>query len=261
MSDVPLQGKNILIPRGKLQAKAFSEAIKEHGGVPIEIPLIGFRPTQIREELQQAIEQIDQYDWLIITSINSARFFLTKIPANLPSMPKIAAIGEKTERVIKELGFNVAFIPSEYVAEGFVKEFLPIISQGEKALLPKGDLARGVIVSALQKNNIQVNELIIYETFLPEESKQQLMKTLTETKLHILTFTSSSTVDHFMAVVNEAKLHDKIKESIVACIGPIAKKTAESHGLTVHVCPSIYTVDAMILQLIHYVSETRLEAK
>ncbi len=40
----PLKNKKILVPRGKGQAKPFSDLVKKNGGIPIEIPLIAFRP-------------------------------------------------------------------------------------------------------------------------------------------------------------------------------------------------------------------------
>lgn len=189
----------------------------------------------------------------MITSVNTAKFFLPHIPTNLPSLPKIAAIGEKTEQKIVELGFHVDFVPREYVAEGFVKDFLPLVSSGATVLLPKGDLARNVIATELTVHGVQVDEMVIYETYLPEESRQKLLHVLHEIPLHVLLFTSSSTVDNFMTVVKGEALEHRIQHAIVACIGPIAKKTAESYGLSVHVCPAIYTVDALLEETLQYV--------
>lgn len=258
MSDLPLEGKNILVPRGKEQATSFSETIRKLGGHPVEIPLIGFRSVHANEQFKQKITQISQYDWLIITSVNTAKFFLPNISTDVPKLPKIAAIGEKTAQEIEKRGFQIDFIPNEYVAEGFVKDFLPIASPGAKLLLPKGDLARDVIASNLGAHGMHVDELIVYETYLPEESKSILKETLQEIPLHVLTFTSSSTVDHFMSVVQKEQLQAKIENSLIACIGPIAKKTAEDFGLTVHVSPTVYTVPAMIDALVHYLQTNEM---
>lgn len=252
MSNLVLSGKNILVPRGKAQAQSATLFIQKLGGVSIEIPLIGFKEIDKGSHYFQVIDQISMYDWLVITSVNTAKFFLPHIPTNLPTIPKIAAIGEKTAQKIIEMGFHVDFMPREYVAEGFVTDFLPLVSSGATVLLPKGDLARNVIASKLEKHHVHVDELVIYQTYLPEESRKKLLDTLNNLPLHVLTFTSSSTVDHFMTVVKEANLQHKIRDAIVACIGPIAKKTAESHGLTVHVSPVTYTVEAMLEEIVRY---------
>lgn len=253
MSKSPLQGKNILVPRGKDQAVVFSETIRNLGGTPIKIPLIGFKEIENKEILLQKTAQLSSYDWLVITSMNTAKFFLPYLSPDLPKIPKIAAIGEKTAQEIEKRGFRVEFIPREYVAEGFVKDFLPVAARGEKVLLPKGDLARDIISTQLGEHGVSVDEFVIYETYLPDESKEKLIDTLRHIPLHVLTFTSSSTVDHFMSVVQTEKLHDKLENSVIACIGPIAKKTAEDYGLIVHVSPSVYTVPAMLDALVHYI--------
>ncbi|WP_410594326.1 uroporphyrinogen-III synthase [Bacillus sp. SIMBA_074] len=43
----------------------------------------------------------------------------------------------------------------------------------------------------------------------------------------------------------------------MACIGPIAAKTAEKNGLNVDVCPDVYTTDAMVADLIRFISKKK----
>ena len=84
------------------------------------------------------------------------------------------------------------------------------------------------------------------------ESKAILEQMLTENKLDIICFTSPSTVDHFMKVVEKMDLGDKLHTCVIACIGPVAQKRAEKWGLTVHVVPKYYTVEEMIKSIAEY---------
>lgn len=251
ITSLPLKNKHIMVPRGKREAKSFSELVIKYGGIPVEIPLIAFKPVGLNETLKEKLNELHTYDWIIFTSNVTVDTFFSFIEAGR-GLPKVAVIGERTKQMLLRKGVDVHFTPSKYVAEEFVEEFLPLISEGEKVLIPKGNLAREYIATSLMKKGATVDEIIIYETYLPEESRLKLIESLREDKLDILTFTSPSTIDHFMDTVKMYALEDKLQRCIVACIGPVSKERAESHGLTVHVMPETYTVEDMLKDLIEY---------
>ncbi|WP_338451457.1 uroporphyrinogen-III synthase [Niallia oryzisoli] len=248
----PLKNKTVLVPRGKGQAKAFSDVVRKYGGTPVEIPLLAFRPITLTPVLKDNLKKLDTYDWIIFTSSVTVASFLSYWSEELPLPKKIAAIGEKTAKTLVKKGLKVDFIPTKYVAEEFVIEFSPLVKDGMKVLIPKGNLARDYISAELSKIGAKVDEIIMYETFFPEESKEKLAQMLKEEKLDIIPFTSPSTVDHFMGVVEENGLFNRIHDCIFACIGPVAKKRAESKGLPIHAVPSVYTVEKMIDEVADY---------
>jgi uroporphyrinogen-III synthase len=151
-----------------------------------------------------------------------------------------------------ERGLSPAFVPSSYVAEAFVEEFIPYIDKGSKILLPKGNLAREYIARSLTQVGAQVDEVVIYETYMPAESRVKLAGMLAEHQLDILTFTSPSTVDHLMEVVKEYGLEEQLKDCMIGCIGPVTEKKLRAYGLTVHASPKVYTVKDMINSTIAY---------
>ncbi|KAB2334104.1 uroporphyrinogen-III synthase [Bacillus mesophilum] len=250
-----LLGKRVLIPRGKQHAKPVAELVRDLGGIPVEIPLISFKPTITQKEAARLNETLHTYDWLIFTSNVTVETFFAHVDIKSELLPKIAVIGEKTKEVLEAKGLNVDFVPSQYVAEGFIEEFLPQIQKGEHILIPKGNLARDAIASALRQKEVIVKEIIVYKTHMPEDSKALLKEKLLNHQLDIILFTSPSTVDHFMEVVLENDLADQIKQCIIACIGPVSKDRAETHGLHVHAIPDRYTVKDMLNQIILYLKE------
>jgi uroporphyrinogen-III synthase len=167
-------------------------------------------------------------------------------------LPKIAVIGKKTAEVLEERGYEAEFIPSAYVAEVFVDEFLPRIPSGSKVLIPKGNLAREHISSSLIKKGVHAEEIVIYETYMPEENRTKLAKMIQRDELDILMFTSPSTVDHLMAVVKDFHLDGHLEHCIIGCIGPVTERKIREHGLPVHASPKEYTVKEMIKSTIEY---------
>jgi len=243
----PLLEKKVLVPRGEKQARSFSQLVERYGGIPIEIPLIAFRPIERNQHLQDYLKALDTYDWLIFTSKVTVETFFSFIKMEeMKTFPKIAVIGKKTAEVLAERGLSPEFVPTAYVAESFVEEFRPYIQPGLRVLIPKGNLAREYIATTLTKDGLHVDEVVIYETYMPEDSRTKLVRMLTDKQLDILTFTSPSTVDHFMAVVREFGFEQQVKECIIGCIGPVTEKKLLSYGLTVHASPKEYTVKAMI---------------
>jgi uroporphyrinogen-III synthase len=252
---LPLLGKRILVPRGKREAKAFSALVEKYGGIPLEIPLLSFRPIVPSEEMKEIINNIHTYDWIIFTSNVTVETFLSLVEHQVVPLPRIAVIGTRTEVVLTNRGFKVDFVPNEYVAEGFVREFLPLVQKEMKVLIPKGNLARDYIAESLSAVGAQVDELVVYETYLPEDSKNQLKAAIRQNQIDILTFTSPSTVDHFMEVIDDNDLHPFLDDCLISCIGPITKERIESVGLCVHVMPETYTVEDMLKKMIIYLEQ------
>jgi uroporphyrinogen-III synthase len=259
MSPSSLNGMRVLVPRGKKNAKSFSSIVEGYGGVPIEVPLLDFRPVENGKLFDPILNSLDTYDWLVFTSDVTVETFFSLLGNRLYTLPKIAAIGEKTEQALLKKEVPVHFKPYEYVAEGFVKEFSPIIEKGEKILIPKGNLARDYIAQYFKEKGHVVDEAIIYETYFPKESKAKLIQLLKEKSLDVLPFTSPSTIDHFMSVLNEYELHESIEHSIVAAIGPVSKKKCEEWGLTVHVMPEVYTSNEMIKAVATYLNSSYIK--
>jgi uroporphyrinogen-III synthase len=252
----PLLGKRILIPRGKNEAKSFRALVENYGGIPVEIPLLAFRPVCNPGLVEHLEDNIHTYDWIIFTSNVTVETFFSFFQNQNGLFPKIAVIGKRTGLVVNKRGYNVEFVPQEYVAEGFVRDFLPYVTKGMKVLIPKGSLARDYIAESLTDAGAIVDELIVYETYLPEDSRTALKLALAENSLDVLTFTSPSTVDHFMQVVKEHQFQVLLPELLVCCIGPITKEKLEAEGLKVDVMPHIYTVEAMLKDLITYLHIT-----
>lgn len=253
IESAPLLGKRVLIPRGKDQAKSFSQLIEMYGGIPIEIPLLAFRPVLNSLRLKACLDALAAYDWIIFTSnVTVETFFSFFKLEEKDRLPKIAVIGKKTAEVLTNKGLHPEFVPTIYVAEAFVDEFSPYIHPGTRVLIPKGNLAREQIASSLSNLGASVDEVVIYETYMPNESRGKLGRMMMEKQLDILMFTSPSTVDNFMEVVQEYRLEGKVRDCIISCIGPVTEKKLREYGLPVHASPEEYTVKEMIKSTIAF---------
>jgi uroporphyrinogen III methyltransferase/synthase len=66
-----------------------------------------------------------------------------------------------------------------------------------------------------------------------------------------VTFTSSSTVKHFLDLAGE-QAAELLRGVVVASIGPITAETASRHGIVSQIVPEKYTIPALADALIRY---------
>ena len=200
------------------------------------------------------------YHWLIFTSVNGVQYFFSLVKKlNISKEAlfhlKIAVVGTKTEKALKQHGFQAEVIPETFVAEDLSSELMQRIKISERVLFPKGNLARNVISSSLREQKIDVTEFIVYENVMETDQKEKLKQLILDNEIDIVTFTSSSTVTNFMSVINESDLFSYLSKWKTACIGPICAKTAAENGLGIDIVASTYTIEGLIEAIITYIEE------
>jgi uroporphyrinogen-III synthase len=256
----PLFGKKVLITRSKQQAASFSNKVHRLGGTPVEIPLISIQEPLNREPLVHAISRLNKFDWIVFTSTNGVKFFLqalkeAKMDLELLKNKQIAVVGRKTLQVLEEANIKVDLIPNEFVAEALIDELKQRLSGGENILLPRGNLARDLLLNELEKIGSSVLDITVYETVLYDAHKQELYELIKNNQIDVITYTSSSTVHHFVELLEGTDWRNHIAPVILAAIGPITAETLEQYHLTPTVIAERYTIDGLLDSIIEMVSK------
>jgi uroporphyrinogen-III synthase len=143
VNDQPLAGRRILVTRAAQQAGKLSDALRALGAEPVEVPVLEIRPPASYDPLDHALRQLDQYEWLILTSANTVRVLAERasalqISTLQPPSLKVAAVGPATSAAAHEAGFQVTFVPESYVAESLIDGLtLNLKPQGGEASGPR----------------------------------------------------------------------------------------------------------------------------
>ena len=74
-----LAGVRILVGRARHQASALSRGLEALGADVIEIPLIEIRRPRSYKPLDTALQHLDKYQWLILTSVNGVEALAARI--------------------------------------------------------------------------------------------------------------------------------------------------------------------------------------
>ncbi|MBU8905067.1 uroporphyrinogen-III synthase [Desertibacillus haloalkaliphilus] len=258
MSEGLLAGKHVLVTRAKSQSHELSAKIKEAGGIPVEVPLLSFQQPDDLTAIKKAISQLDSYDWLVFTSVNGIRFFFSilhtyQYDLNDYDHLKIAVVGNKTQAELERFGSNADLVPPSFVAESLLRSLKEVLGRGERVLFPKGNLARSVIPDGLKIEGFVVTEIDVYETVRADASKLRLRQVLETRQLDLITFTSSSTVNHFVQLLNDHQEWRSYIEGVeIAAIGPITADTLMANGLHPEIVANTYTIDGLMEAIHNY---------
>ena len=249
-----LENKRILITRPQPQAADFARQLQALGAVPILFPVIEISPNQDTSAIDQALQQLDQYAWLVLTSVNGVQVVWDRLAdlqiEGLPDRLKVAAIGPKTAAALQTVGVVPDFVPDEYVAEAILPGLGEL--QGLRVLLLRADLARAALPQAIQQAGGVAHEIAVYNT-LPAQPDPLELRSL-QLGVDVVTFTSSSTVRNFVNLACQAGLDPQALpgDPLIACIGPITAETAREHGLQVDLVASEYTTQGLIQALLDF---------
>src|SRR5689334_6880130 len=75
----PLDGRTVVVTRAAAQAADFVNEFEEYGAKVISCPTIEIAEPESYERLDEAIDHLYGYDWLIFTSANAIEFFLRRL--------------------------------------------------------------------------------------------------------------------------------------------------------------------------------------
>lgn len=247
-----LKGKHVLVTRAGSQNKDIIRQLTARGAIPVELPAIQLAPAGDLAPLDAALDRLASYHWLIFTSANGVDFFhrrfleKRKKTAELHNI-RIAAIGPATATALAKYGLRTEFIPGQHIAEALAAT-LPDLS-GRRVLLPAANIARPALAEGLRIRGAIVDQVTVYQTQAAKAPPNLAEKLIS---VDILTFTSSSTVRNFMAMLETDQITHLIDKVDVACIGPKTAQTAHNLGLTVDIIAAKHTVPGLVEALITY---------
>ncbi|NDJ60687.1 MAG: uroporphyrinogen-III synthase [Chloroflexi bacterium] len=252
-----LQNKRIVNTRATHQAAEFDALIRARGAAPLAYPCIAIQPPDDPSALDAALQRLasGDFDWLIITSANTVHSLAQRLGALGLSLPngvfKTAAVGPATtEAILASLGLTVDLMPDDYIAESLAAALNP--QAGARICLPESAIARPTLAQHLQAAGAVVEVIKAYQT-VRGSGGVNLPAMLAAGQVDAVTFTSSSTVEHFTARLADAGVDQhKLDQVALACIGPKTADTAAALGMTRAVVAAEHTLHGLLDSLETY---------
>ncbi len=256
----PLFGQRIVVTRTREQASQLSSQLSELGADILEIPTIKLAAPTKGGDLKDAILGLNSYDWAIFTSPNGVEQFFHYFFAAFDDLRdlggvKIAAVGPATAEKLRQLHLKVELMPERYVTSEIAAAFQAYESlENLKVLLLRAEVANPELPRELEGLGAIVDDVACYQTVAETEDRNGAAARLLESGADWITFTSSSTVEHFHARFNLPELLAKYPKLRLASIGPETSKALQTLGLKPHVEARKHTIPGLVSAILQKVA-------
>ncbi len=171
---------------------------------------------------------------LIFTSQNAVQAVLERDDLDILKSKNVFSIGMKTKDLLTENGFNV-IVYTGYAAD--LAEIISLIYNKESFTFFSGNLRRDVLPNTLKENQIEFNEIEVYETNLTP-------KKITN-KLEGILFFSPSAVESYLKL-------NTIKDETCFCIGETTAEILENKKVKTSVIADKPSIENVIAEVIEY---------
>src|SRR5207249_4003419 len=247
----PLFGQRVVVTRTQAQASQLSRQLTERGAEVLEIPTIKIELPSRRQDLVDALVELNAYDWLVFTSPNGVATFFEYFFRHFHDMrdlggARIAAVGPATANKLKELHLQVDLMPEEALATSIAEAFAEFESiENLKICLLRAEVANRELPEALEAMGAIVDDIGCYKTVPETADRTGAASRLLEGGADWITFTSGSTVEHFHARFDLPVLAEKFPQMKLASIGPETSKALAALGLKPSVEAKPHTIDGL----------------
>jgi uroporphyrinogen III methyltransferase/synthase len=251
-----LFGQRIVVTRAREQAGQFSRRLREHGAEVLEVPTIKLEPPTRRQDLVDALLELNAYDWLVFTSPNGVTKFFEYFFKQFHDMrdiggARIAAVGPATANKLKELHLQVDLMPDEALASGVAKAFAGFETiENLKICLLRAEVANRELPESLEALGAIVDDVACYQTVPETEDMTGTAARLLASGADWVAFTSASTVEHFHARFDLPALLNKFPQLKTATIGPETTKALAALGLKPAIEAKEHTIEGLVAALL-----------
>ncbi|QDU27621.1 Uroporphyrinogen-III C-methyltransferase [Anatilimnocola aggregata] len=225
----PLFGQRILVTRPAHQIEDLRGPLSELGAEVLHQPAIEITPTINWAPVDQAIERLTDFDWLVFSSSNGVHHFLARIWSkghdlrSLGSL-KIAAIGPGTAAELARHSLRADLIPDEFRAESLAAS-LATTAQGKRFLLLRASRGREVLAEELTAAGGIVEQVVVYDSHDITHASAEITSLLQAGKINWITVTSSAIARSLHSLFG-----DDLRLAKLASISPITTSTLRDLG-------------------------------
>lgn len=235
-SSSSLAGKRVVITRAAAQSEALARELLSRGAISVVLPLVSFAEPEDSAPLDRAIAEMQQFDWLVLTSAQAVRALTERAAdlqrpfAGLEGRMRVACVGPVTADAARKANLPVEYVAVTHNGVALANELGSKV-QGTKVLLPRSDHANPDLPEALRRYGAQVTEVIAYRTQRPGEADKEGLKGIVNGQGDAILFFSPSAVQHFSELAGTEKLRAIQDFLAIVAVGPVTAKALREAGV------------------------------
>jgi uroporphyrinogen-III synthase len=257
----PLKNKTIVLTRAEEQSQETVNFFKNVGANLISFPSLEVVPIDASAKLKNILEE-NKIDYLVFQSANAIKYFVQLIKEknleiNFDKM-RVACVGKKTAAICLENQIKVDLVPEDFSALGLLKLFSIEPLENKIVLLPRSAIGRDEFREGLKRFGATVKTVAVYDIQIPKkESVADEIEKIKTSKIDWYLFTSPSTYQNFLALLEISNPAEFFRKSKIAAIGPTTKDAIEKTRVRVDVVPKKFAVTHAIASIEKYCTSPR----
>jgi len=251
----PLFGQRILITGSKQQSFQLAQSLEELGAVSIMLPTFNVTLPQSWDDLDRALDNLYEYDYIVFSSINSVKYFFRRFAERDKDIRELGAVGLGAigENTIHELSGRLLKVDLPSPQEG-LEDFFKLVQKkglkGKRILFPGCRESKGQFADFLGKLGNEVITVDTYRIVDEEIDAQRLRKAIVSPGIDLVIFTSPISVRNFCSVTRGEPWEKIVRHLKVATVGPLTAREALDFGLQPSIMPERFTVSCLIAAIV-----------
>jgi uroporphyrinogen III methyltransferase/synthase len=230
--------------------------LEHYGARVLTWPKLDIRTLDNCDALDESIENLFGYDWLIFRNVNAVDFFLRRFQelgheiSELDSL-RVCGVGEEAVYKLEASQVHLDVMPDRISSQAAI-DAIETYAGGRDAfrgltfLIPGAGASRDYLPEALQEAGSRVDLVTTYRTCSGNDLAMTRISTLLASGgIDCVAFTTSAEVKEFAAVFDANDLNRLVDGIAVACIDETTVQTLAGFSLTADTIPKRSTVPAL----------------
>ncbi len=245
----PLFGRTVLVTRPAHQATDLVRRLADQGAAPLIQPAIAISPPDDWGPADQAIRDLQRYDWLVFSSANGVQSFLGRLDQlglDLRQLGpcRLAAIGPATAEALKQYHLGVDLQPGEYRAESLAEALAPETAN-KRVLLLRASRGREVLAESLTAAEAEVEQVVVYQSADVEQADPEIVAALAEGRIDWITVTSSAIARSLVHLFG-----DSLAQAKLVAISPLTARVLAEAGYPAAATATQFTTEGLVEALL-----------
>lgn len=243
----PLFGKRIVVTRAREQASELKRMLEDSGAQVLQFPTIEIAKPESWDSLDRVID--GKYDWFVFTSTNGVASFFERLyakgkDARALAGAKVAAVGQSTADDLRARGINPDVVPERYIST----ELIPLLPEDQKGIrtaVIRAEEGREELIAELRRRGGEVDLGVAYRTVAGDYDLEELRDLIEKDAIDVVTFTSASTVDHFLGKLSSEERAKLLSRARTVSIGATTSESLRKYGYEPTIVAEKATIPAM----------------
>ncbi len=249
----PLFGRTVVVTRPENEARAAARSLEVLGAEVLSAPMVRIEPVQDLGPLDDAMNRLPDFDWLVFTSANGVRAFFDRLKTQGRDLRavghlKLAPIGSATAQALESYHLKSDLVPDTFRSEDLA-EALKAVVVGRRVLLARADRGRDLLPTEL-KRVAEVEQVAVYRNVDAEALPEDVARRAVEGGVDWITVTSSAIARRLHALWPEGARARLGRETRVASLSPVTSATLRELGWSVDVEATTYSWDGLVARIV-----------